>query len=185
MNETSFPSYDYILIGGGLQSGLLALALRHYRPSDRVLILEAADRVGGNHTWCCHAQDLPPTAHWSESLFCHEWEAFSVRFPGLERTVRRPYRCVTSEHFEQLLRALSKDNVENAGGVELPRTVLSLISPGRRQPPKRVTRMLARSLSIAAARVEVHRTTSRPAGIRNSSAWSWSLRAIGRIKFPS
>ncbi len=50
---------DYALVGGGLQNGLLALALRAARPAARLALVERGATLGGNHTWCFHAGDLP------------------------------------------------------------------------------------------------------------------------------
>jgi lycopene beta-cyclase len=51
---------DYVLVGGGLQCGLLALALSARRPAPRLAIIEQADRLGGNHTWCFQDAEVPP-----------------------------------------------------------------------------------------------------------------------------
>ncbi len=49
---------DYALVGGGLQNGLIALALAAVRPAARIVMIERGDAPGGNHTWCFHAGDL-------------------------------------------------------------------------------------------------------------------------------
>ena len=131
MDQRNHKPYDYVLIGAGLQSGLLIMALRHYQPHRRVLVLEASDRVGGNHTWCGHDLDFPSDCLWLEPLICHHWAAYQVRFSGLERTVNRPYRCITSPHFEQVIRELTSDETADdmPGGVTLcTRTVVSQIT---------------------------------------------------------
>ena len=42
---------DLLLIGCGLANGLLALRLSQVRPDLDVRIVEAAEMVGGVHTW--------------------------------------------------------------------------------------------------------------------------------------
>jgi lycopene beta-cyclase len=97
--------YDYILVGGGLQNGLLALALRHFQPRTRVALVEASDRLGGNHTWCFHAADVPPeAAAMIEPLTVASWSGYETRFPGHSRTVASRYAAATSDRFAVVVR---------------------------------------------------------------------------------
>ena len=41
--------FDFILVGGGLQSGLIALALAHEQPDKKCLIVGREPQLGGNH----------------------------------------------------------------------------------------------------------------------------------------
>ncbi len=98
--------YDYVLVGGGLQSGLLALALKARQPRADVVVVEAADRVGGNHTWSFHAADVPADAtELVEPLVTASWPGYEVRFPGRTRVVRSRYATVTAERFAAVVRA--------------------------------------------------------------------------------
>ena len=107
-------NFDYVIVGGGLQAGLLALALRCRQPHRTVLIVERQSELGGNHTWCCHSTDIPPHAmDWVGPLIQHEWPAYRVQFPKHERVVRRPYRCVPSAHFRQVLQGQAADSESN------------------------------------------------------------------------
>lgn len=97
--------YDYILVGGGLQSGLLALALAEHRPAARVCVLEAADRVGGNHTWSFHAADVPPGAEaLIDPLVAASWPGYEVRFSDFTRVVPSRYATVTAGRFDAVVR---------------------------------------------------------------------------------
>lgn len=49
--------FDYVIAGGGLQAGLLVLALRHREPTATIAVVERADTLGGNHTWSFHEAD--------------------------------------------------------------------------------------------------------------------------------
>ena len=40
-----------IIVGGGLAGSLAALAIAEARPDVPLLLIEAGDRFGGNHTW--------------------------------------------------------------------------------------------------------------------------------------
>ncbi len=92
--------YDYIIIGGGLQGGLLTLAIKHNQPKATILLIERDRRVGGNHTWSFHPKDVPSEARpWIEPLVTTRWQNYFVRFPGFERRVNLPYATISSNHF--------------------------------------------------------------------------------------
>jgi len=97
--------YDYVLVGGGLQSGLIALALRENQPRARVVVVEAADRLGGNHTWSFHAADVPPAAAaLVEPLVVAAWPGYEVRFRDRSRVVPSQYATIASEQFDRVVR---------------------------------------------------------------------------------
>ena len=110
------PGFDYVLVGGGLQNGLFALALRHHRPSATIALVERADRLGGNHTWCLHEQDVPPDARaWITPLLTYRWDGYRIHFPGANHTIEDPYVGVTSEHFNRVV----EDSLRNHEGSSL------------------------------------------------------------------
>lgn len=89
-------AYDYAIIGGGLQAGLIALAVRAAQPGARLAIVERGPALAGNHTWCFHAGDLPDGAAWIDPLIVARWDSYDVAFPAHRRTLASPYACVTS-----------------------------------------------------------------------------------------
>jgi len=96
--------FDVILVGGGLQSALLVLALRAHRPAARVAVVERDARLGGNHTWCFHETDLDATSRaWIAPLVSVRWPAYEVRFPGFSRRLQRGYAAVTGEQLHDVL----------------------------------------------------------------------------------
>ncbi len=110
--------HDYVLVGGGLSSGLLALALAARRPAPRLTVVEQGDRLGGNHTWCFHDADVPPSLRAVvEPLVVTRWGGYSVRFPGRERRLAAPYSAVTSDRLDTVVRA----QVAVAGGAVMLR----------------------------------------------------------------
>ncbi len=91
---------DYALVGGGLQNGLIALALAARQPGARIAMIERSDAVGGNHTWSFHASDLPEgAAAWIDPLVVARWPGYEVAFPSLRRSIDAPYASVSSERF--------------------------------------------------------------------------------------
>jgi lycopene beta-cyclase len=104
MTKTANERVDVALVGGGLQSALIALALRAHRPDVRVTVFERARELGGDHLWSFHAADVPPScAPWVEPLVVHRWPAHEVRFPGLRRRIKRPYASVSSRRLVEVM----------------------------------------------------------------------------------
>ena len=86
--ERPAHSHDVLLVGGGLQNGLIALAGLALRPHLRLALIERASSLGGNHTWC-HTGELPDgTASFIGPLITHRYEAYDVSVPGFAQTVR-------------------------------------------------------------------------------------------------
>ena len=98
--------FEYVLVGGGLQNALVAMALldRARRPS--IALIERGARLGGNHTWCFHAGDAPAgSAAWIDPLIAHRWAGHEVVFPTLRRRIEVPYAAITSDRLDQVVRA--------------------------------------------------------------------------------
>ncbi|HVU52189.1 MAG TPA: lycopene beta-cyclase CrtY [Polyangia bacterium] len=96
---------SHIILGGGLSGGLAALALADAGRGAGVVVVEAGDTLGGNHTWSCHETDLDEAGRAIVTpLIAHRWPRHVVRFPGRERRLEGGYLTVTSERFERLVR---------------------------------------------------------------------------------
>jgi lycopene beta-cyclase len=127
--------FDAILVGGGLQNGLVLMALLAQKPKLRVALVERAARLGGNHTWSFHGADLPhgsgAAAALAEAVMalvvaqCDEQE---VHFPGFSRTLAEPYHVITGERLDQVLRA--RLDAAPGGALRLG-TEVTLVRPGR------------------------------------------------------
>lgn len=93
--------YDYLLVGGGLQNGLMALAILARRPGARVALVERGERLGGNHTWCFHADDIAARARpFVDPLVTYRWPGYRVQFPSSSRVLDKPYAAVTSDQLD-------------------------------------------------------------------------------------
>jgi lycopene beta-cyclase len=102
--------YEYVITGGGLAGGLVALALATRRPTARVALVEQGTRLGGNHTWSFHRTDLPPdTAAWIEPLVAYRWNDHEVRFPSGARTLSGGYASISSSRFAEVVTARLED----------------------------------------------------------------------------
>ena len=104
-------SVDYALVGGGLQSALLVLALRAHQPDASIALFERADHLGGNHTWCFHSGDVSAAARkWIEPLVSHDWPGYEVSFPGFTRAIDDRYSCILPERLEESVGAALADS---------------------------------------------------------------------------
>jgi len=100
----SAPEYDLILVGGGLANGLIAWRLHTLRPGLRILLLEAQERIGGNHTWSFHDGDLTPEQQgWIAPVVATRWPRYDVVFPDYARTLDSGYASVTSDAFARVV----------------------------------------------------------------------------------
>jgi lycopene beta-cyclase len=110
---------DLMILGGGLSAGLLALAMAARRPKMTVAIVEAGDRIGGNHIWSFFAGDVSPEQRWLvDPLIVHRWPAYDVRFPSYGRTIAEAYHSITSERLDEAVRAALPEGAIIRGSVE-------------------------------------------------------------------
>lgn len=96
--------FDRVIVGGGLQAALIALATLRRAPATRVAIVERGARLGGEHTWCFHEADVPDAeADWIEPLVVARWSAWDVRFPGFSRTFPLRYAAIDSARLDAVV----------------------------------------------------------------------------------
>ena len=106
MTDASAPDADILLAGGGLASGLLALALRRARPGLRVLILERAGTIGAGHTWSFFSSDLSDEAHALVApMIAHSWPGYEVRFPSHRRRFANRYNSISDTRLHEAVTA--------------------------------------------------------------------------------
>jgi len=103
MAGTPQAELDYLLVGGGLASSLIALALFQRRPTARVGLVEQQARVGGNHLWCFHAGDVAAAEELVRPLVERRWSGYDVQFPELSRRLDEPYAAVPSERLARVV----------------------------------------------------------------------------------
>src|SRR5688572_21637021 len=97
---------DVVVAGGGLQTGLLALAVLARRPGASVILVERAASLGGNHLWSFHAREVAPAmAAALEAVVVARWGETEVIFPELRRIMSSPYASIASRRFDEVVRA--------------------------------------------------------------------------------
>lgn len=98
---------DLAIVGGGLAGGLIALAARRARPEMSLALIEAGERLGGNHRWSWFESDLGGEAEALLDCFAQaRWSGHSVRFPGFARDLAAGYRSLASADFAAALHRL-------------------------------------------------------------------------------
>jgi lycopene beta-cyclase len=103
--QQALAGFEYVLVGGGLQNALIAMALAARPRPPSIALIERGARLGGNHTWCFHAGDVPPGAEgWIAPLVAHRWAGHEVLFPTLRRQIASPYAAITSAQLDQAVR---------------------------------------------------------------------------------
>jgi len=92
LSASSHGGSSLILVGGGLANGLIALRLAATRPEIAVTIVEAGERLGGEHTWSFFDDDLSErSSAWIAPLIVHRWPTYEVRFPTHGRNIAAGY----------------------------------------------------------------------------------------------
>lgn len=116
--KNATTSCDIAIAGGGLSAGLIALALAKQHPHLDVRIVEAEEKLGGNHVWSFFDSDVAPDDRWIiEPLICHRWPRYDVRFPKLSRTVAAAYNSIDSAQFDRVVRKTLPDGRILCGNV--------------------------------------------------------------------
>ena len=94
-----------VLVGAGLQNGLIALAALQAEPEARVVLLERDAEPCGNHTWSFHAADVPPRLQsLVHDITSHRWSGYEVRFAEHERQLGLGYASIDSRDLARILR---------------------------------------------------------------------------------
>jgi len=100
------PVPDILIAGGGLAGSLAALALAERRPDLSILLVEAGERIGGNHIWSFFDTDVAEADRWIlEPLRPLRWRDHEVRFPRRSRRLGIGYNSVRSADLDAAVRA--------------------------------------------------------------------------------
>ena len=113
-----------IIVGGGLAGSLAALAITERRPEQALLLVEAGDSFGGNHTWSFFDGDVDGEERaLVEALEPIRWPTHAIRFPQRKRTLGFGYNSVHSENLDRLVRARLRPEQRRSA------TTVSALSP--------------------------------------------------------
>lgn len=108
---SSTKHFDTILVGGGLQSGLIVAALRNADPSHSIFLIEREQQLAGNHTWSFHLSDIDPSfLSVIEPLIETRWPSYCVSVGRTRRELSLPYASISSSHFAKVVERLVMAN---------------------------------------------------------------------------
>lgn len=99
-----------IIVGAGLSGLLTAWRCLDINPDLSVLVIEASDKIAGDHTWSFNLTDVAEDLReWIAPFIAYQWPRYNVNFPKRERTLEIPYCTGNSE----TLRACVQPHIES------------------------------------------------------------------------
>jgi lycopene beta-cyclase len=83
---------DMIIVGAGLSGLLTAWRCLDVNPDLQIEIIEASDRIAGDHTWSFNLTDVAEHLQgWIKPFIAYRWDSYDVKFPKRKRTLDIPY----------------------------------------------------------------------------------------------
>ena len=83
---------DMIIVGAGLSGLLTAWRCLDVNPELSVMVVEASDKIAGDHTWSFNLTDVDESLRdWIKPFIAYQWESYDVKFPRRERTLDITY----------------------------------------------------------------------------------------------
>lgn len=87
-----------IIVGAGLSGLLTAWRCLDVNSGLTVMVIEASDKIAGDHTWSFNLTDVVPDLRdWINPFIAHQWDSYDVKFPKRERTLDIAYCTGNSE----------------------------------------------------------------------------------------
>ena len=91
-------SADLIIVGAGLAGLMTAWRCLDVHRELKVLVIEASDKIAGDHTWSFNRSDIiDQCQEWIEPFIAYQWDKYDVKFPKRERQLDIPYCTGNSE----------------------------------------------------------------------------------------
>lgn len=89
---------DMIIVGAGLSGLITAWRCLDVNPDLTVTVIEASNKIGGDHTWSFNLSDVPEYLQdWIQPFIAYQWPRYEVRFPNRKRVLEIPY-CSGNSH---------------------------------------------------------------------------------------
>ncbi len=99
-----------IIVGAGLSGLLTAWRCLDVNPDLSIEIIEASDRIAGDHTWSFNLTDVAENLRdWIKPFIAYRWDSYDVKFPKRERTLDIVYCTGNSD----TLRACVQPHIES------------------------------------------------------------------------
>ena len=101
---------DMIIVGAGLSGLLTAWRCLDVNPELSVMVIEASDKIAGDHTWSFNLTDVDESLRdWIKPFIAYQWGSYDVKFPRRERTLDIAYCTGNSD----TLRACVQPHIES------------------------------------------------------------------------
>ena len=101
---------DMIIVGAGLSGLLTAWRCLDVNPDLKIMMIEASDKIAGDHTWSFNLTDVDEGLRdWVKPFIAYQWDSYDVKFPKRERTLDITYCTGNSE----TLRACVQPHIES------------------------------------------------------------------------
>ncbi len=98
---------DIIIVGGGLAGLMAAWRALDMNPEVTALILEASDKIAGDHTWSFNLSDIREDIQdWLTPFIAHQWDGYDVKFPKYERNLDITYCSGNSDSLRRAVQPL-------------------------------------------------------------------------------
>ncbi len=86
------------IIGAGLSGLVAAWRILSVNPDLVIEMIEASDKIAGDHTWSFNETDIAPhLREWFAPFAAFSWDRYDVQFPKRKRTLEIGYRTGNSE----------------------------------------------------------------------------------------
>lgn len=89
---------DMIIVGAGLSGLITAWRCLDVNPDLRIEIIEASEKIAGDHTWSFNLTDISEELReWIAPFIAVQWDSYDVKFPKRKRTLGITYCTGNSE----------------------------------------------------------------------------------------
>lgn len=117
---------DIIIVGAGLSGLLTAWRCLDVKPDLRIEIIEASDKIAGDHTWSFNLTDVAEDLReWIAPFIAYRWNSYDVKFPKRTRTLDITYCTGNSD----TLRACVQPHIESGRLSVLLNTHVETLEP--------------------------------------------------------
>lgn len=90
--KVSEKAADMIIVGAGLSGLLTAWRCLDIHSELTVIVIEASETIGGDHTWSFNKSDiLEHLQDWITPFIAHQWSSYDVKFPKRKRKLEISY----------------------------------------------------------------------------------------------
>jgi len=103
--NTDSMDADMIIVGAGLSGLLTAWRCLDVNPDMTVIVIDASDKIAGDHTWSFNLTDVAVGLRdWIKPFIAYQWDSYDVKFPQRKRRLNIPYCTGNSDTLRACVR---------------------------------------------------------------------------------